>query len=70
MKEKILKLLADFLGIEPSDITDDDSLIEDLHMTPSDLTDFTEIMAKSGLDTASLDFTEIETVSDLYEKYI
>jgi acyl carrier protein len=70
MKEKITKLLADFLGVEPSDITDDDSLIEDLHMTPSDLSDFSELLAKSGFDTSTLDLTEIETVSDLYEKFI
>jgi acyl carrier protein len=70
MKEKITKLLADFLGVEPSDITDDDSLIEDLHMTPSDLSDFSELLGKSGFDTSTLDLTEIETVSDLYEKFI
>ena len=70
MKEKITKLLADFLGIEPSDIADDDSLVEDLHMTPSELTDFTELLAKSDIDTSSLDLTEVETVADLYEKFI
>ena len=70
MKEKINKLLADFLGIEPSDMSEDDSLMEDLHMTPSDLTDFVEILSTAGFDTANLDMTEIETLSDLYEKYI
>lgn len=70
MKEKINKLLADFLGIEPGDLTEDDSLTEDLHMTASDLTDFADLMAKSGIDTTGLDMAEIETIEDLYEKFI
>lgn len=69
MREKITKLLADFLGVEPTDITEDDSLTEDLHMTPTDLVDFTDILEKSGIDTTGLDFTEVETVTDLYEKF-
>ena len=70
MKEKINKLLADFLGIETSDITPDDSLIEDLHMTATDLADFVEILSTAGIDTSKLDMTEIETLNDLYEKLI
>jgi acyl carrier protein len=70
MREKITKLLADFLGVETTDITPDDSLIEDLHMTPTDLADFVEILATAGLDTTKIDMTEIETLNDLYEKYI
>lgn len=68
MREKINKLLADFLGIEPTDLTQDDSLTEDLHMTPTDLTDFLEILKKSGVDIANLDMSEVETLDDLYEK--
>lgn len=70
MKEKINKLLADFLGVDTADITTDDSLIEDLHMTASDITDFVEILSTSGIDTSKLDLTEIETIGDLYEKLI
>lgn len=69
MKEKILKILADFLGVEPGDINDEDSLIEDLHMTPSDLTDFVELLSTNGLDTTKLEISEIESLSDLYEFY-
>lgn len=69
MVAKIIKLLADFLGVDPSDITEDDSLIEDLHMTPTDLTDFVEILKTSGIEANHSDMTEIETVGDLYEKY-
>lgn len=69
MKEKILKILADFLGVEPGDINDEDSLIEDLHMTPSDLTDFVELLSTNGLDTTKLEISEIESLNDLYEFY-
>lgn len=70
MKEKINKLLADFLGIEPADLTEDDSLTEDLHMTPTDLTDFVEILKSAGIDTSILNMAEIETLEDLHEKLI
>lgn len=70
MKEKINKLLADFLGVETVDITPDDSFTEDLHMTASDLTDFVEVLATAGFDTTKLDMTEVETIGDLYDKLI
>jgi acyl carrier protein len=61
------KELADFLGIEPDDIENDFSLTEDLHMKPTDLTDFMEILSKMNFDTNSIDLTEIETFSDLID---
>lgn len=64
------KILADFLGVEPSDISEDDSLTEDLHMTAIDLTDFTEILKTAGFETSKLDMTEVETLEDLYEKLV
>lgn len=70
MSEKITKLLADFLGVDTSDITPDDSLTEDLHMTPADLTDFMEVLTTSGIDTSKLNMAEIETLEDLHEKFI
>lgn len=69
MKGKIIRLLADFLGIEPADIADDDSLTEDLHMTPSDLGDFAEILRSAGIDVNPTEMAEVETVGELYEKY-
>lgn len=68
IKISIRKLLADSLGIEPDDIEDDFSLTEDLHMKATDLTDFIEILSAKGFDTESLDFTEIETFSDLIDE--
>jgi acyl carrier protein len=68
LSSKIKKLLVDQLGLELTDVEDEDSLIEDLHMTPSDISDFMEILKSNGFDTSKLDFTEIETFGDLYEK--
>lgn len=65
---KIKKLLSDYLGIEPEDIDDEDSLVADLHMKPTDLTDFIEILDTEGLDTTKLDLTEIETIGELIEE--
>lgn len=67
IKESVRKLLSDFLGIEPEDIEEDFSLTEDLHMKPTDLTDFMEILSSKGYDTESADFSEVETFSDLID---
>lgn len=65
--DKLVKReLSDFLGIDPEDIEDDYLLTEELHMTPTDLTDFTEILSKK-FDVSQLDFTEIETYSELID---
>ncbi len=66
-KQKLKRELSDFLGIEPDDIDDEDSLTEGLHMTPTDLTDFMQILNMAGFDTENLDLTEIESFSDLAE---
>lgn len=67
IKESTRKILAEFLGIEPEDVEDDYSLTEDLHMKATDLTDFTEILSKKGIISDSIDFTEIDTFTDLIE---
>lgn len=66
-KVLVKKALSDFLGIEPDDIEDDYSLTEDLHMKPTDLTDFMQILNRMNIRTDNLDFSEIETFSDLIE---
>ena len=65
--KSVKKALADFVGIEPDDIEEDYSLVEDLHMKPTDLTDFAQILSNMGLNTEKLDFTEIETFAELME---
>ncbi len=61
----IKKILAEHIGVEPTDIHSDDFLSDDLHMSPTDLSDFVERLKKEGYDTQTLDLTEIETVNDL-----
>lgn len=69
-QEKIKTLLANFLGVDKEDINDDDSLKEDLHMSPSDIVDFSQVLKENGAPLAEEDLEEIELVSDLYEKLI
>jgi len=67
IKESVKRLLSDSLGIEPEDIEDDFSLTEDLHMKATDLTDFMQILAQKNFDTESIDFSEVETFSELID---
>lgn len=63
----VKNLLADQLGIEPDDIEENYSFIEDLHMSPSEVSDFIETLEKNGYDTSALDLSTLETFSDLEE---
>ena len=65
--EKIKSLLATFLGIEESDIADDDSLKEDLHMNPSDIIDFVHVLKENGLEIDESKLEETETVMELVD---
>ncbi|MBI3443683.1 hypothetical protein HY008_03350 [Candidatus Woesebacteria bacterium] len=64
---QLLKILADQLGITTDDISHEDFLRDDLHMTARDLSDFGDILIEKELIQEELDFTEIETVNDLIE---
>jgi len=66
-KIKIKGLLAEHLGLNIDDIKDDDTLVEDLHMVPSDLSDFLKTLDENGFDSSSLNLIEIETFEDLAE---
>jgi len=66
-KEKIKKLLAEAIGVEPEDIKNEDSLIHELHMSPADLAEFSEILQNSGFKITPGDLAEIETFEDLTE---
>lgn len=65
--EKIKSLLATFLGVEVSDINDDDSLKEDLHMSPSDIVDFVHILKENGFEIDEEKLEEIETFEEFAE---
>ena len=59
--------LADFLGIGLEDIEDESEFESDFHMNAVQITDFMEILSKAGFDTDDLDFTEIDTFSELVD---
>ena len=65
--KKVKNLLSEQLGIKSSDVQEDHSLLEDLHMGPSDLTDFSEKLLSNNIDVSNINFQEIETVGDLIE---
>ena len=65
--EYIKGLLAEQIGVEPDDIKDEDAFSDELHMSAADLSDFSESLTNSGIDTSKLDLTQIETVGDLLE---
>lgn len=59
--------IANYLGVDTEDIEDETVLTDDLHMTPTDLTDLVEILTSKGLDTAKLDMSTVETFGELVE---
>jgi len=59
--------LADHAGINVEDINDDDTFMEDLHMIPTEFSDFLEELADKGLQTEDLDLSSITTVGELIE---
>ena len=67
ISQKIKRELSDFLGIGIEDIEEESDFIEDFHMSPTDMTDFMDILEKAGFETDSIDLTTIETFGDLLE---
>ncbi len=65
MRDEVLKIIGNQIGVEPEDIKEDDSLRDDLHMSSVDITEVQEHLNTLGL--AILDFSEIETVAELLE---
>jgi hypothetical protein len=68
--QDVIKLLSDFLGVEEDDIHMDDSLREDLHMSPSEITDFVQILNDHSFEVELTDLTTIETLEELLDKMI
>jgi acyl carrier protein len=65
IKETITNTLAECLGAESEDIKEEDSLTEDLHMRPTDISDFVNLLEEKGVDTSNLDMPNAQTVSDI-----
>ena len=69
-KEKIINLLAEHIGVDKEDISLEDTFTEDLHMSASDLIDFSQKLKEAGIDISQVDFTEIKDVESLVENII
>ena len=67
-KEKIIQLLSEQLGVEPEDISEEDSLSDDLHMGPASLADFAKSLEAEHPEVSGIDLTEVETVGDLIQE--
>jgi acyl carrier protein len=67
LSTKVIKLLAENLGVEAEDISQDDSFSQDLHMSPDKVADFVENLTSAGFETSKLNLEEIETVGEFIE---
>lgn len=67
LKNLVKRELSDYLGVNPEDIDDNDSLSLDLHMKASDIVDFFANLEKRGIDTSGISLTEIDTVAELID---
>ena len=67
IEEKIKNHLAEYLGISSEDIAGDDDLKEDLHMNPSEISDFMISLKNIGFFVDLSNIATIETVSELIE---
>lgn len=63
----VKSILAEHIGVEPEDIEDDDSFVEDFHMNPTDLTDFIAKLEEAGIEVTEPDFTDSETIGEFIE---
>lgn len=66
-RKKVVQVLSEFLGLDYPEISDDDSFADDLHMTPSDFTEFVAQLENIGIDANSLDLDEVDTVGSLID---
>lgn len=58
------KALSQILGTDSVDIQLEDSFTEDLHMDPTEIADFIQLMNEKGFNLDNLDFEEIDTVEE------
>lgn len=65
---KIKTYLAEHIGVEIDDIGNEDNLANDLHMTPSDITDFIESLRVNFPETGELKIENFEKVIDIIEE--
>ena len=68
--QKIKTLLAEHIGADEEELSNEDRFQNDIHMSATDLADFVEKLKMAGFDTTKLDLTETESVGDIIENII
>lgn len=66
--DMVMEVLSNHVGVEKDDILPEFSFTEDLHMSPSNLTDFLEELHNLNIDISKIDMTEIDTIEDFLEQ--
>ena len=61
----IIDLLAEHLGVEPTDLSQEDSFSEQLNMGLPDFSDFIEKLKEKGYDTSDVEITTAQTIGEL-----
>lgn len=66
MEKKIKQILAEHVGVEPTDIEDSALLVEDLDLHPAAMTDILEVFRETlDVDIPYNEAADIMTVSEL-----
>ena len=67
--QEIKRVMAEFLGVEPEDINNEDTLGEDLHLGAQKIPDLMTHLNEAGYEIDENDFQNIDTVDDLLEHF-
>jgi|GEM_PF-3412483 len=67
IQKDVKDIISKQLGIDVSDISNEDSLVSDLRMGPIELSDLSALLEKAGFNIEGLDFANIDTVSDIFD---
>lgn len=67
LDKKVVELLAEYLGTDANEIKPDDGLESTLHMTPSDIYEFSNLLKDNGLNITDEAVQDVVSVSDLID---
>lgn len=63
----IKRHLAETIGVDVDDIKDEDTFLEDLHMSPAEFSDFLASLEKFKIDPSAPDIANANCVVELIE---
>ncbi len=67
LRQDLLQLLSQYLGVDTTDIQEDDDLSENLNLGLSGLYEFTQFLQSKGYETSEINLEELTTVNDLLD---